>query len=65
MLYCNNELITMSILKGYSLSPDQVALDIRQRCLLIMFRVDESRRRVNFSTLGAEYPALADHEEIA
>ena len=31
------------ILKGYSSSHDQVVLDIRQRCWLIMVKVDESK----------------------
>ena len=48
------------MLKGYSSSHDQVVLDIRQRCRLRMVKVDESSVNIE-----AEYPALADHEEIA
>ena len=51
---------THQILKGYSLSHDQEALDIRQRCW---------QRVLNFNiaplvNIKAKYPALAGHEEI-
>ena len=57
--------VPTSLLKGYSLSHDQVALDIWQRCRSKVLKLDKSKTLAPSVNFEVEYPSLADHEEIA